>query len=136
MLDIVNAAKETRGVLFHSVDQANKVIDFMYQGENGEFHAFQATIGTTHKANSKNINRLVDQVQEGDPSKKLSLYYLVPGKQFKSFVTSPVDPLEKLVNVTSCKIWHVLIPDPNGNRPKGLARGIIKFRNFLGRFVP
>ena len=76
--DIVKAAKETCNVLFHSVTRSNKLVDFLYQDENGAFHAFQVTIGKKHSANVGHIKELVGLVQDGNTSIQLSLYYLVP----------------------------------------------------------
>ena len=135
MLDLVEAAKATQKVLFHSVDRANTLIDFLYQDENGAFHAFQATIAKTHRADPGSIKTLVDSVQGGDQSKKVSLYYLVPGNLYKTFVTNPVDPLKQLQNVKSCEIWHVLVPNPSRSQHNRFARGLQEFRNVWGRVV-
>ena len=111
--NIVNAAKEDRNVLFHSVDQSYELIDFLYQDDNGHFHAFQATLGKTHSANVAKIKELENAVGISvDPTIKLSLYYLVPGERFEKFVTDPANPREM---GATCSIWHVSIPDPNGN---------------------
>ena len=58
VLDIVQAAKETPMVLFHSVDRSNPLIDFIYQDGKGIFHAFQVTLGLTHTANKTQIKML------------------------------------------------------------------------------
>ena len=122
VVDIVKAAKGTRSVLFHSVKRENELIDFIYQDKNGAFHASQATVGKKHKAYPQKIQTLVYLIQDGDKSIGLSLYYLVPGDQFAEFVTSPVKPGTQLANVTSCKIWHALVPDPNGSQDTGSSK--------------
>jgi hypothetical protein len=106
VLDMVEAAKaeNNTNVLFHSVDRYQKLIDFIYRDEKGHFHAFQVTLGQTHTANENDIEDLEAQV--GDP-KRLSLYYMVPGNNFKTFVTMKAKPKAK------CKIFHVMLPNPN-----------------------
>jgi hypothetical protein len=54
VLDIVQAAKETPMVLFHSVDRTYPLVDSIYQDGTGIFHAFQVTLGSTHTANKTN----------------------------------------------------------------------------------
>lgn len=107
VVDIVEHAKQTPNVLFHSLDPSYELIDFIYQDGKGAFHAFQATIGKTHSADTDKIRNLQTQV---GVKKKLALYYLVPGENYISFMTSPVNPNKWGV---SCKVWIVSIPDPN-----------------------
>jgi Fe-S cluster assembly scaffold protein SufB len=130
VLNTVAAAAAKPKVLFHSVNASYELIDFMYQDGNNHFHAFQATIGKSHKAERDKIEKLHDAVGSDN---KLSIYYLVPGKQFGSFVTTPVNPKEKKSDksqqtanpkedVVLWDVWHVMIPDPNGETGE-LARG-------------
>jgi hypothetical protein len=62
---IVEAAKENPNVPFHSVDERCPLIDFLYQDEDGAFHAFQATVGKERSADREKIV---------GPGKKLSKY--------------------------------------------------------------
>ena len=107
--DIVDAAKKIPNVLFHSTNPYYPLIDFIYQDEEGNYNAFQATLGETHKANSRRIRALEKKV--GGP-KKLNLYYLVPTEKFHSFRTEPPNPRENEEVGVSCNIWHTLIPKP------------------------
>ena len=104
-IDIVDAAMKTCKTLFHSVNQYQKLIDFIYQDDKNHFHAFQATIGKTHTVAPQDIEELQMKVGGGD---NLSLYYLVPGENFDGFVTNPVNPGIKYKGIT-CDIYHVMI---------------------------
>ena len=108
-IDIVDAAMKKPKTLFHSVNQYQKLIDFVYQDDKNHFHAFQATIGKTHTVAPQDIEELQMKVGGGD---NLSLYYLVPGENFDGFVTNPVNPCSKENKIT-CDIYHVMIPKPN-----------------------
>ena len=108
-IDIVDAAMKTCKTLFHSVNQYQKLIDFVYQDDKNHFHAFQATIGKTHTVAPQDIEELQMKVGGGD---NLSLYYLVPGENFDGFVTNPVNPCSKENKIT-CDIYHVMMPKPN-----------------------
>ena len=94
-------------VVFHSVKLSNRLIDFLYQDSDGHFHAFQATLAETHKANVDDIVNL-ERMLGGH--RRLSLYYLVPEPRFDKFVTNPVDPRSEGAR---CCIYHVSIADPN-----------------------
>jgi hypothetical protein len=109
--DITEAAKETRNVLFHSSNLQYPLIDSIYQDEKGVFHAIQASLAVEkHKANVARIKELEKAV---GGSEKLNLYYFVPQQNFKRFRTDPVNPGEK---GASCKILHVMVPDPNRSK--------------------
>jgi hypothetical protein len=104
--DMVESAKaeNNTNVLFHSANRYQKLIDFIYRDEKGHFHAFQVTLRRKRTVNEKDIEDLEAQV--GDP-KRLSLYYLVPSDNFMTFVTTKAEPK------ANCKIFHVMLPDPN-----------------------
>jgi hypothetical protein len=108
-IHIIEAAKKTPNTVFYSTDQYLKLIDFVYRDYKNHFHAFQATIGKTHKATPKYIKELQKKVGGG---KNLSLYYLVPAETFHGFVTHPVNPGIKDEGIT-CDIYHVKVPKPN-----------------------
>jgi hypothetical protein len=113
--DIVEAATATSNVVFYSVDPRFPLIDFIYRDGKGVFHAFQATIGNDHPAHPKDIQKLEEKVGGAE---NLNLYYVVPGENFDSFVTRPVNPCAVRTRGTkvasaSCKIWHVQVSDPN-----------------------
>jgi hypothetical protein len=105
VVEIVEEAKkeENQNVLFHSVNPAYKLIDFIYRDKNGHFHAFQATIGNDHMASEKAIKNLENKVGGGE---NLTLYYLIPSILFDGFVTGTVEP------TAVCEIFHVLVPEP------------------------
>jgi hypothetical protein len=106
VLDIVQAAMETKYVLFHSVDRSYPLIDSIYQDGTGAFHAFQMTLGQKHTANTATIRKLEERVGGW---KKLNLYYLVTEVNFTGFVTDPCKARDKGV------VWKVLILNPNGS---------------------
>ena len=91
--------------LFHSVDPNYPLIDFIYKDHEGTVHAFQPTVGQTHEAKAKQMRELRKKL--GDLS--LALYYLIPGENFRLFVTKPTNP--KTDELT--QVWHILIPNPN-----------------------
>lgn len=108
--DIVKAATKTKNVLFHSTQPWQKLIDFLYQDDNGQFHAFQATVAKEHTANPTTIMALEAAVGGAN---RLSIYYLVPSEHFKQFKTKPVDPKSQEKG-PQCDLWKVKIPSPNG----------------------
>lgn len=103
-VDIVGAAMNCRGDLFHSTNKRYPLIDFIYQDSEGVLHAFQVTVGKSHIVDTTKVKSLQKKI-ENDNS-KLRLYYLVPAENFATFVTDPVKP-----NV-SCCVYHVMIPKP------------------------
>ena len=103
--DVIGAALSCPNVLFHSVHRSLALIDFMYRDNEGNIHAFQATVGKTHNAQPTSICQFRQQL--GASVNKVALYYLVPANIFPVFVTNPVEP-----NTDECELWHVLIPDP------------------------
>jgi hypothetical protein len=143
--DIIAAAREREMVVFHPVNLAEKLIDFVYKDSAGHFHAFQATLAMKHSAKIRDILKLEELV--GGP-RHLSLYYLVPESHFSEFVTDPVDPRNppprkddpsekdpppspppppprggkssrrkgpRKETLPSCTILHVSIQDPNSS---------------------
>jgi hypothetical protein len=98
--DIVEAAKETPYVLFHSAEGASQLIDFIYQDGHGTFHVFQATVEAKRTVDPTAIEKLEEKVGGWE---KLNLYYLVPGKKFQGFYTTPVKPRKE------GDVWKVLI---------------------------
>lgn len=86
--DIVENATEVPNVLFHSMNPKYPLIDFIYKDKKGKFHAFQVTIGETHRSSPAQIKQLEQKIG----GKNLNLYYLVPSQKFKSFATNPVNP--------------------------------------------
>jgi Retrotransposon hot spot protein len=110
--DVVAAAVERPMVVFHPVNPAQKLIDFIYRDSEDHFHAFQVTLADKHSADVNHILELERQV--GDPG-RLSLYYMVPEFRFATFVTHPVDPRNSRRGIprATCNIYHVAIPDPN-----------------------
>jgi hypothetical protein len=118
--DIVSAAVREKLVVFHPVDPANRLIDFIYRDSHGHFHAFQVTMAAKHTADVDDILKLEELV--GGPA-KLSLYYMVPEFYFFDFVTQPVDPQNPgggrlgKKNAT-CSIFHLCVPDPSANGMK------------------
>jgi len=105
--DILLAARSHPNVVFHSTNPTYNLFDFIYQDKDGHYHAFQATMGRTHNANVSMIQDFVAKIGDANAS----LYYLVPTENFNTFVTSPVEP-----TVEKCKIWHVLVPNPNDEK--------------------
>jgi hypothetical protein len=106
VLDIVQAAKETQFIMFHSIDRSHPLIDSIYQDGTDIFHAFQVTLGSNHTANSMEMKKLEQRVGGW---KKMNLYYLVTDFNFTGFVTNPRKARDKGV------VWKVLIPDPYGS---------------------
>ena len=132
VLDIVQAAKETPNVLFHSLNPRYPLIDFLYRDEEGAFHAFQATIGNKHRADLTRIQELEQQVSEG----KLSLYFLVPSEKLKGFVTTPVIDQDE---IASCNIWKVGVPAPKDkvvSKVTRLGHAIAHSLACNGRYLP
>jgi hypothetical protein len=104
--DIIEAAKKRQMVVFHSIRLSNRLIDFLYQDTDGQFHAFQATLAETHAAKADDIVNLERMV---GGHRRLSLYYLVPESRFDAFVTDPVNPR---LEGARCRIFHVAVADP------------------------
>ena len=105
-LDIANAAMYGDAMtLFHSIDPNQFLFDFIYKDLNGTLHAFQVTLGKTHRLQRTLIQRLRRII--GDSS--LVLYYLVPAESFVFFVTNPVYPEPD----AHTSVWHICIPNPN-----------------------
>lgn len=109
--DIVAAAMERPMVVFHSINPAQKLIDFIYQDSEDHFHAFQVTLAEKHSAEVEHIRELEQQVGGAG---RLSLYYVVPEFRFASFVTRPVDPRNPGRGKAGarCNIYHVEIQNP------------------------
>ena len=101
-LDIVASSKSWKNIVFHSIRRDQELIDFMYRDSDGCYHAFQVTIGKTHKCNKDAFNKLTR-----DLDGPCRLYYLVPSDHFSGFTTSPVKP--KL----EAETYHVMVPEPN-----------------------
>jgi hypothetical protein len=115
----VESAKRngSANVVFHSVDQRYPLIDFLYKDDKGHFHAFQATIGKKHTTNIATIERLGQQVGGAN---KLTVYYLVPAENFRSFVLDPTmipkskkAKSTKAAKVTSTKPRVLIVSIPN-----------------------
>jgi hypothetical protein len=105
VLDITQAAiNDDPMTLVHSINPSQELIDFIYKDGDGTFHAFQSTVGKTHKAQENLIQNLRNRIGNS----RLVLYYLIPGNRFYGFVTKPVKPL--VDDLTS--VWHILIPNP------------------------
>jgi hypothetical protein len=92
--------------LFHSVDPRHPLFDFIYKDTDGTFHAFQVTLGRTHRAPREQIEGLRRTLG----SSPLAIYYVIPADHHNDFVTDPANPTRRADRLTS--FWHILIPNP------------------------
>jgi hypothetical protein len=97
---------------------AKKVISSDDRNKNQ--HLSTGLVGTDSASNSSlgnqpfQVRRHPGRNQPlGSTKLSFSLYYLVPEYQFNKFVTNPVNPVKDL-DPPICDIWHVRIPNPNG----------------------
>ena len=96
--------------LFHSTNPTQALYDFFYKDNNGMIHAFQVTLGKTHKVESDMISDLRKTIGISP----LKFYFLIPSNHYNVFVTDPRIPTTDELT----KVWHILIPNPNkGSRP-------------------
>ena len=62
--NIVEAANNESMTVFHSTQRCHELIDFIYKDKSNHFHAFQVTVGDTHRAEVKTINKLVEMISD------------------------------------------------------------------------
>ncbi len=60
--NIVEAANNESMTVFQSTQRCHELIDFIYKDEFNHFHAFQVTVGDTHKAEVETIKKLVEMI--------------------------------------------------------------------------
>jgi hypothetical protein len=116
VVDIVGAAIDTPNVVFHPVNKNFPLYDFIYQSE-GHFHAFQVTMATSHSADPTEILKLEKKVRVvgGNLGENLTLYFLVPGRNFAIFRTRAPNP-NNIAGGVHCKIVHASVPNPNAEQ--------------------
>jgi hypothetical protein len=57
---IVGVVSKRPGIIFHSIDQSNNLIDFICQDDHHHFHAFQGTTGKSYKPKQLKIQKLIE----------------------------------------------------------------------------
>lgn len=90
-------------ILFHSVDTNEALIDMVYKdGKN--IIGIQTTVGMKHKS----VEEMMKTVAKRTNRKRgqmLYLYYAVPAKNWRLFVTEPVEP-----KAPNCQVFIIAIP--------------------------
>jgi len=110
--DPIHAASMYRGpndMLFVPLSSSNLLYDALLRRKNGEFCAFQCTVGLSHSANTAAMLGMARQLG-CSPTNKLKFYYVVPEFRFGDFKTDPVDAHLVVQEMADLKVLRVTRP--------------------------
>jgi hypothetical protein len=117
--DVVQAVRDAEpGIVFHSCNDSNPLLDFIYKTQTGTeilYTAVNPTVGLSHDAASDKIASLAVALSIGKHI-KLRLVYAVPMAIFQSFTTKPVSP-----STPTCRVLVFGFPKPSDQAVGGGA---------------